>query len=70
MDRKVNQTEKMALWLSQFLYGGRYEAVYRVFGFNRSIKKGNEPSYITYADKPLQVQIEALYPNRPAKKVK
>lgn len=64
MDKKASKTEKVMLWLCNFLYGGKYNEAYTVFDRTRTITAGNEPSYITYADKKLQERIKELYPDR------
>ena len=64
MDRKVSKTEKVMLWLCQFLYGGGYADAYMVLGMKRTIAAGDETAYTNYADKKLQKRIESLYPER------
>ncbi len=70
MDREQSKTEKVILWLCQFLYGGRYAEAYKVFGRERTILAGSETAYIKYADRTLQERIEVLYPQRTPHRLK
>ena len=63
-DRRVSKTEKVMLWLCQFLYGGGFANAYVIFGTPRTIDPGDETSYANNADKKLQDRIKALYPER------
>ena len=61
--RSVSETEKVMLWLTNYLYGGGYDRAYEVLNFKRNVKPGQETANLKNADKILRDRISLLYLN-------
>ena len=61
--RSVSETEKVMLWLTNYLYGGGYDRAYEVLNFERHVKPGQETANLKNADKILRDRISLLYLN-------
>lgn len=68
--RSVSETEKVMLWLTNYLYGGGkylsgggYDRAYEVLNFERHVKPGQETANLKNADKVLRDRISLLYLN-------
>ena len=68
--RSVSETEKVMLWLINYLYGGGkylsgggYDRAYEVLNFDRHVKPGQEAANLKNADKILRDRISLLYLN-------
>ena len=61
--RSVSETEKVMLWLTNYLYGGGYDRAYEILNFERHVKPGQETANLKNADKILRDRISLLYLN-------
>ena len=59
--RSVSETEKVMLWMTNFLFGGGYDRAYDILNLERTIKPGQETANLKNADKVFRSRIESLY---------
>lgn len=59
--RSVSETEKVMLWMTNFMFGGGYDRAYEILNFERKIKPGQETANLKNADKVFRSRVEGLY---------
>lgn len=59
--RSVSETEKVMLWMTNFMFGGGYDRAYEILNLKRTIKPGQETANLKNADKVFRSRVEGLY---------